>query len=98
MPGMPAFNMSETIPFLPARAFRICSNETLKPKYFFTEKIGEMIHTRENLTSASGFVRARDLQIQWIIGQLAESSTPLNNAELLEMMAAVAPQVDRVHG
>eukprot|EP00752_Nemacystus_decipiens_P003382 g3129.t1 len=34
-----------------------------------------------------------NIQIQWLIGQLADGPAPLNNAELLEMMAVVAPQV-----
>lgn len=41
-------------------------------------------------------VRALDWQIQWLISQLAEGPNPLNSAELLEMMVAVAPQVERV--
>ncbi|CAM9287598.1 unnamed protein product, partial [Pylaiella littoralis] len=32
-------------------------------------------------------------QVQWLIEQFAEGPSPLNNAEVLEMMAAVAPQI-----
>lgn len=48
-------------------------------------------------TSEFGLSVARYLQIQRIIGQLAEGPSPLNSAELLEMMAAVAPQVEQAN-
>lgn len=43
--------------------------------------------------SPSCTVCAHERQVQWLIEQLAGASSPLTSAEMLEMMAAVAPQV-----
>lgn len=65
-------------------------------KYLHSNKFGasfSLIAAVYRITRVS-----TNLQLQWLIEQLATSPHPLNSAEMLEMMAAAAPQVGPCSG